>query len=129
MKLLTQISSIIVALLFIYSINFKSIITVNYFANQSEITELFCINKEKPKLQCNGKCHLMQEMNKVDENKDDLPFSESNLAYNLEINLSFSETDFDFSAPLNPKKETKYLITKEVISEGFYLILSPPPRV
>ncbi len=129
MKLLIQISSIIVALLFIYSINFKSIITINYFANQAEITELFCINKEKPKLECNGKCHLMQEMNKVDDNKEDVPFSSSNLAYNLEINLSFSETGFDFSAPVNPKKETKYLITQELISEGFFSILSPPPRV
>lgn len=115
--------------MFIYSINFKSVITFNYFVNQAEIIELFCINKEKPKLQCNGKCHLMQEMNKVEENKDDAPFSQSNLTYNLEINLSFSETAFDFSVPLNPKKDTKYLITTEVISEGFYSILSPPPRV
>lgn len=114
--------------MFIYSINFKSIITINYFVNQAEITKLFCINKEKPKLQCNGKCHLMQEMSKVDDNKTDTPFSQSNLAYNLEINLSLSETNFDFSAPLNPKKETTYLITSEVISEGFFSILSPPPR-
>lgn len=30
--------------------------------NQAEITELFCINKEKPRLKCNGKCHLKSTM-------------------------------------------------------------------
>lgn len=31
---------------------------VNFAIYQEEITEEFCENKDKPKLECNGKCHL-----------------------------------------------------------------------
>ena len=30
--------------------------------NQTEIIELFCINKEKPELACDGKCYLKQKL-------------------------------------------------------------------
>ena len=33
-----------------------------YELNIDYITEKFCENKEKPELQCNGKCHLAQEL-------------------------------------------------------------------
>jgi len=127
-KSLTQISSIFVALLFIYSINFKSLITINYFINQAEITELFCINKEKPQLKCNGKCHLLQEITDLDDNKDENPFSETNLSYNLEINLSFFQNIIDFSPIINPELKTNYTITTEAIADGFFSIPFIPPR-
>lgn len=41
---------------------------VEYFLNQDYIAEFLCINKEKPELQCQGKCHLMKQLEKQDEN-------------------------------------------------------------
>lgn len=41
---------------------------VEYLANQDYIAEFLCINKEKPELQCNGKCHLVKELEKQQEN-------------------------------------------------------------
>ncbi|AVR44211.1 hypothetical protein C7S20_02440 [Christiangramia fulva] len=36
---------------------------LTYFKlNQSEIIRNFCVNKNKPELHCNGKCHLMKEL-------------------------------------------------------------------
>ena len=36
---------------------------LTYFKlNQSEIIRKFCVNKDKPALHCNGKCHLMKEL-------------------------------------------------------------------
>jgi hypothetical protein len=29
-----------------------------YWLTQDYITEKFCVNKDKPELQCNGKCHM-----------------------------------------------------------------------
>jgi hypothetical protein len=40
-----------------------------YAINYDYISKVLCINKEKPKLQCNGKCHLMKEMAKASENE------------------------------------------------------------
>ncbi|PWH83578.1 hypothetical protein DIS18_03220 [Algibacter marinivivus] len=40
---------------------------VEYVLNQDYIAEFLCINKDKPKLQCNGKCHLVKEIKKQQE--------------------------------------------------------------
>ncbi len=37
---------------------------VEYILNQDYIAEFLCINKDKPELECHGKCHLVKEINK-----------------------------------------------------------------
>jgi hypothetical protein len=32
-----------------------------------EITEKYCVNKSKPELRCQGKCHLKKQLNKAKE--------------------------------------------------------------
>jgi hypothetical protein len=34
----------------------------NYELNKAAITEEFCVNKAKPELKCNGKCHLADQL-------------------------------------------------------------------
>jgi hypothetical protein len=38
---------------------------VDYVINYEYISKVLCENKDKPKLQCNGKCHLMKELAKA----------------------------------------------------------------
>jgi hypothetical protein len=33
--------------------------------NYDYISKVLCINKDKPELKCNGKCHLMKELAKL----------------------------------------------------------------
>lgn len=40
---------------------------VEYALNHEYIAEFLCINKDKPQLQCNGKCHLVKEIKKQQE--------------------------------------------------------------
>lgn len=42
---------------------------VEYATNYNYITKVLCVNKSKPKLQCNGKCHLMKELAKASESE------------------------------------------------------------
>ncbi len=42
---------------------------VEYILNQDYIAEFLCINKDKPELQCHGKCHLAKEIEKQQENE------------------------------------------------------------
>lgn len=48
-------------------------IQIDFIVNQQEITAKLCENKEKPKLQCNGKCHLKKQLAKIEnsEKKED----------------------------------------------------------
>lgn len=46
-------------------------IIVDFRLNQDFITELFCINKDKPVMACNGKCHLADQLKKTDTQEED----------------------------------------------------------
>jgi hypothetical protein len=41
-------------------------IVVNWKLNQTTITKTFCVNKDKPNMHCNGKCHLKKQLAKVE---------------------------------------------------------------
>jgi hypothetical protein len=128
LKYFSQISSIIVALLFVYTINFKSFVTVSYFVNQAEIIELFCINKEKPMLQCDGKCHLATQFAEVDNDTEDSPFSQSNVNYNLEINLDLAQAQLDIQVKTDDLKKATYFSENSILCDGFNSTTSPPPK-
>lgn len=42
---------------------------VDYVVNYEYISTVLCENKAKPKMECNGKCHLMKELAKTSENE------------------------------------------------------------
>ncbi|WP_290844309.1 hypothetical protein [Flavobacterium sp.] len=47
---------------------FKPVFPVlDYVVNYDYISKVLCENKAKPEMQCNGKCHLMQELAKSSE--------------------------------------------------------------
>jgi len=41
-----------------------------YQLNIDYIIETYCVNKEKPELQCNGKCHLAKQLTAIDTTDD-----------------------------------------------------------
>ncbi len=42
----------------------------NYLVNQDYIAEFLCINKDKPELECNGKCYLKKQLKEASEEKE-----------------------------------------------------------
>lgn len=52
-------------ILFLFSITFYSfklsIAFFHYAFFNENFTELYCVNKDKPEMNCNGKCHLEKE--------------------------------------------------------------------
>lgn len=45
----------------------KTIVVADYQINKEYIAKVLCVNKSKPKMHCNGKCHLKKELNKADK--------------------------------------------------------------
>ena len=69
--------------------------------NLDYIIENFCINKEKPELKCNGKCHLakqLQVVSKNDKNSD------------IVVNISASFYPIYFSEYQNVLFKTPFFI-------------------
>jgi hypothetical protein len=42
---------------------------LEYYANYEYISEVLCINKDKPMSTCNGKCYLNQQLKKTQESE------------------------------------------------------------
>ena len=62
---------------------------IDYVVNYEYITKVLCINKAKPKLHCNGKCHLMKELAKASENEK--PISSNKKIATQEFEILFFE--------------------------------------
>lgn len=45
----------------------KTIVVADYQINKEYIAKVLCVNKSKPKMHCNGKCHLKKELNKAEK--------------------------------------------------------------
>lgn len=54
----------IISFIFIYQGIVTGLLYINYQIDIEAITEQFCINKDKPELKCNGKCHLAKQIEK-----------------------------------------------------------------
>jgi hypothetical protein len=44
----------------------REVLVLDYQLNKAQITALYCVNKARPQLHCNGKCHLAQQLRKAD---------------------------------------------------------------
>lgn len=43
----------------------RELLVVNYQLQKDQITRLFCVNKDKPRLRCHGRCHLAKQLRKA----------------------------------------------------------------
>lgn len=80
---------------------------IEYVAFYDYIAEELCINKEEPSLQCNGKCHLVKELNRTtesDENQNS--FSSSQFQFSV---LFFEDLSMTTERIVFPKRKKKLI--------------------
>lgn len=90
----------VLAILLLFCISYQYVAKVGviawYEVNKDYVAQELCENKDKPQLECNGKCYLKKQLNKVD-----------------------NETPTDKEAPA--KKHKNELPEYLSISDDFYL--------
>jgi hypothetical protein len=82
---------------------------IEYYANYDYIATVLCENKDKPYLECNGKCYLQKQLQKTNHtnhdhkstvpkiNLDDYPVSPlDNYTFNPNVNNSINQEKIDF---------------------------------
>lgn len=84
---------------------------IDYVVNYEYITKVLCINKAKPKLQCNGKCHLMKELAKASENEK--PISSNKKIATQEFEILFFEEINSF------KIASIYFDKKQIVNNNY----------
>lgn len=105
----------------------KAIVITNYIVDYDYISQVLCINKEEPELQCNGKCHLNKELNKAESSEDN--DSKNNSRTNLEIGITYflnTQEETHISQLLSLEKNNYYYT--EFYSTPFINSFDKPPR-
>ena len=74
------VTYLLLSMMLVYTFS-QSVIVTDYLINIEYITKVFCVNKEKPQMKCNGKCHLAKELQKDEEKKS------KNFEKSIEISL------------------------------------------
>jgi hypothetical protein len=69
-KNLHTIIAFIVISAFVMQALGKFIIYTDYIINKEYIANNLCVNKSKPILKCNGKCHLAKQLKKQDQKEN-----------------------------------------------------------
>ncbi|WP_234109655.1 MULTISPECIES: hypothetical protein [Chryseobacterium] len=114
--------SILSAIIFLVSFQ-NSLLLVDYQINRN-FYEMHCVNKDKPQMECHGKC----EMKKSSE-KENSPFKilKSSFEFNL---LPTKPLEIGFEKLTGFKKpKTTSSFTPFAVNKGYFNILPHPPQI
>ncbi|MEZ4962365.1 MAG: hypothetical protein R2830_21230 [Saprospiraceae bacterium] len=118
--------SIVLALL-ILAVSAKDLLMWTSFkANQDFIAKVFCINKDKPEVMCNGKCYLDKKIaESKEEKKNDAPVPSPDESKQV---VYFQEIlNIEYSGPVSSFQKTVF--SEPLFSEQAFLSdLFQPPR-
>ena len=88
---------------------------LEYVVNYEYISKVLCINKDKPKMQCNGKCHLMKELAKASDAEKPLSSDKKGTAPILDViifeeikSFEMATVFFDTKEKINPYYSNLY---------------------
>lgn len=99
-----------------------------YVVNYDYIANVLCVNKAKPEMKCNGKCHLMKELAKASD--AEMPSSQDKKTQHQEVEILFLEKmiTFHFSPiySLEEKKEINSNYSNLYFQENRFSIFHPP---
>ncbi len=100
---------------------------LDYSINKNYISEFLCINKDKPELGCQGKCHLNKQLEKVNaENNGDFPIPSPNEEI---FSILFFQIDTPISFEILNGIDSKNSIYMSSFVNNFDLdIPTPPPQ-
>lgn len=101
----------------------RAVIAINFYVNQKEIAQTLCENKDKPQMNCCGKCQLKKRLagNDKAEQKDQGSKSGKQLD---EIYFSYSFVEFICSEALLLKEFDHQLLLNPI--DQAFPILRPP---
>lgn len=100
---------------------------LDYSIHKNYISEFLCVNKDKPDLGCEGKCHLKKQLEKANtEPNGDFPIPSAN---EESLSLLFFQLDKPISfANLSELDSKKSIYITQFISRFYLDIPTPPPR-
>ena len=125
--LMKSISSILIVLSFL-AFNLKEGVLVSFYQlNKEYITKTYCVNKAKPELKCDGKCHLKKMLKKSKKTEQE-SFPEGTLEYKT---ITFLKSTFklDVSERLISNHNNQTIFREGFIENQFVIKNIPSTTV
>lgn len=99
---------------------------IHYLINKDYIAKNLCVNKDKPRSCCKGKCHMVKQLQKTNQNSDKEPKNSSNWNQIKELNeFILNSPDHSYLAIIT----IKYLICNTLEPEQLaYSAIFVPPK-
>lgn len=102
---------------------------LDYMANYDYIVNTLCENKDKPELQCNGKCHLSKEIAKEAGADDTNPLNRTSKTEIPQIIISEIIEDFVFVPETDITSSEKSGYQPNLNSSLFISEILHPPQL
>jgi hypothetical protein len=101
-----------------------------YVMNYDYIVDVLCENKDKPELQCDGKCYLAQMLAQESERNEKNPFGQQQNKIELVQPIYLQPLlEHDLMAQLVPNTKKSIAYIKTLFSSPHVLTLIRPPEV
>ncbi len=94
--------------------------------NQDKVVELFCINKNKPELDCKGKCYLAEKLKEVNQNEAGTSVPGSKYKQTSEEILFFEKIAL-LNIP-SSAHQISFSFSKSSYAHQFMMSVFQPPR-
>ena len=98
---------------------------IEYAVNKDYIAKVLCINKDKPKMHCNGKCYLNKQLKKANDEEKEKP---------LPVRIKWNDYPIGFVEILAFKFSSSYIKNQVSIylsaflPSGFSTEIFHPPK-
>lgn len=125
LKLIAPIVSLFLAAIMMYNSLHISFMYAYYYLDRVDFIEKLCVNKDKPEMKCNGKCHLKKVVKEETGDDGKVPFKRSD--FKEIILFVVGQTTYSFLRfALEKQEQNTYrnLYAYSVIS-----ILDHPPQI
>lgn len=83
-----------------------TLIQVHFYMDREQITALYCVNKDKPQLECDGKCELSKRLSEAKDQKE----SEAEITLE-ELHLTFLAKSKEGNIPFIPEANPEIVHT------------------
>lgn len=100
----------------------KTLTVTSYYLNKTYISQELCVNKAKPRVQCNGKCYLKKQLKKEEDRHKDSPVQQEKLPDLFWI--EHDNVEKPFYAAIIAEEIVPYLFHYQYL---FYSYLFHPP--
>lgn len=102
---------------------------LDYATNYDFIVSTLCENKDKPELECNGKCYLSKQLAKEAGNDEDNPYNNPSKIEIPQFIISEQIPEYNFSIELQAQEANDFSFKENLYYSQYVLQILHPPQL